>query len=210
MEANERRRRCLETVFVLATGAVNVAPTDRLFSQGVFVLVALCAWTSYSFLRWRASSTRAEVLTSWGLGRGDLAASWRATSIFGLVALACIAGIGAARGTLTLHWHMLPLVCLYPIWGLVQQYLVQVLLVDNLVALRCPLALVMGAAALLFGAAHLPNVELSLATALLGLVFALIWLRWRNLWPLALWHGWLGVAFYFWALGVDPLEKVLA
>ena len=207
---SERRRRLLEVAFVVATGAVNVAPTDALFPQIVFVVAAVFGWGTYAWLRWRSSDARAQVLVSWGLSRCGLANAWRATSLFGLLAIACIAAIGAVRGTLTLHWHMLPLLCLYPIWGLVQHYLVQVVLVDNLVALGSRMPAVLTAAALLFGAAHMPNAELSAATALLGLVFAMLWLRWRNLWPLALWHGWLGVAFYFWVLGVDPLEGVLA
>ena len=40
--------------------------------------------------------------------------------------------IGAARGRLALHVHMLPLALLYPVWGLVQQFMVQSLVTANL------------------------------------------------------------------------------
>ena len=50
---------------------------------------------------------------------------------------------------------------------------------------------------------------LVLATALLGLVFTPIYLRWRNLWPLGLYHGWLGALCYFWVIGRDPLLEIL-
>ena len=46
--------------------------------------------------------------------------------------------------------------------------------------------------------------KLVAATGLLGAVFALIYMRWRNLWPLGLYHGWLGVFYYYWILGRDP------
>jgi hypothetical protein len=45
-------------------------------------------------------------------------------------------------------------------------------------------------------AVHLPDMTLAGATLVLGAAFALIYLRWRNTWPLALYHGWLGVFFY--------------
>jgi hypothetical protein len=36
-----------------------------------------------------------------------------------------------------------------------------------------------------------------------------IFLRWRNVWPLGICHGWLGVLFYFWVLGRDPWLEIL-
>jgi hypothetical protein len=43
-----------------------------------------------------------------------------------------------------------------------------------------------------------------LATFGLGLVYIPLYLRYRNLWPLGFYHGWLGTLFYLWVLGRDP------
>src|ERR1039458_5460111 len=59
-------------------------------------------------------------------------------------------------------------------------------------------------ATLLFGAVHLPDMRLAAATCVLGGAFTLIYLRWRNLWPLGLYHGWLRVFFYYWVMGREP------
>jgi len=63
-------------------------------------------------------------------------------------------------------------------------------------------------AGILFGLVHLPHVQLAVATAALGAVFTLIFVRWRNVWPLGVCHGWLGVFFYYWVLGRDPWLEI--
>jgi hypothetical protein len=106
---------------------------------------------------------------------------------------------------------MLPLLLLYPIWGLIQQFLIQALVVGNLSRSSGALAsgwVVTAISAVLFGMVHLPEMRLTIATLLLGLAFTPIYLKWRNLWPLGIYHGWLGVFFYFWILRRDPWLEV--
>src|SRR5262249_19674259 len=104
--------------------------------------------------------------------------------------------------------HMWILALLYPVWGLVQQLLVQAMVVRNLTPVLS-LPLVVAIAAVLFGLVHLPDMELALATALLGGIFTLIFTRWRNVWALGICHGLLGVFFYFWVLGRDPWLEIM-
>jgi hypothetical protein len=55
---------------------------------------------------------------------------------------------------------------------------------------------------------HLPDFRLATATFVLGLALTPIYLKWRNLWPLGIYHGLLGVLFYFWVLERDPWIEV--
>jgi hypothetical protein len=50
-----------------------------------------------------------------------------------------------------------------------------------------------------------------LVPATFGLVLALapIWLKWRNLWPLGLAHGWIGAVAYIAVLQRDPIRELL-
>ena len=121
--------------------------------------------------------------------------------------------IGAVSGTLSLPWTLLVLAVTYPLWGLAQQLLVQGLVVGNLAKLprlaqRPWIAACVGG--LLFGAVHWPFPELMVATTLMGTVFGLIYLRYRNLWPLGLAHGWLGALFFLWVMDKDPVALTLA
>lgn len=117
--------------------------------------------------------------------------------------------IGAARGTLVLDAHLLPLLVLYPLWGLVQQVLVLGLLVHNALALGAPRPAAVALAAAGFAAVHAPDWTLCAATALLGLINAVLFFRYRNVWPLALLHGWLGALFYRWVLARDVWAELL-
>ena len=73
-----------------------------------------------------------------------------------------------------------------------------------------PKVIATAVASVLFGAVHLPELKLAAATCLLGLAFTLLYLRWGNLWPLGLCHGWLGVFYYYWVLGRDPWMETFA
>jgi membrane protease YdiL (CAAX protease family) len=81
----------------------------------------------------------------------------------------------------------------YAIWGGVQQFLMQCffLLRFKRILLSAKLAAV--AAAGIFAAAHLPNPILTPVTLLWGLAACLLFLRYRNLYPLALAHAILGI-----------------
>jgi hypothetical protein len=49
-----------------------------------------------------------------------------------------------------------------------------------------------------FGLVHALNFRLVAATFLLELLIVPLYLKHRNLWPLAVLHGWLGGLFYLW------------
>jgi hypothetical protein len=193
-----------EVVAVLLTGALHLVFEEVLDQKLLFIALAGIGWLLYLGIRVRREPG---LIAGWGFQRQGLAAAFRHTSIFGGIAIGAMAVFGAIQGTLGLHWHMLPLLALYPVWGLVQQFLLQGLLTRNLVeavpALRSPWR-VTPVAAVLFGLVHLPDLWLAGATFLLALAFTPFYLRDRNLWPLGLWHGWLGVFAYFWILGRDP------
>src|SRR5262249_24483514 len=134
-----------------------------------------------------------------------------ATSLFALPALLTMWWMAHAQSAAVFNWRMLVLLGLYPVWGLVQQLLVQGIFVRPVTAAGAGVLKKLSVtvlAALLFAAVHLPDVKLAAATCLIGAVFTTIYIRWRNLWPLGLYHGWLGVFFYYWVLGRDPCSEM--
>ena len=204
------RRTQLEVLAVFLTGVLHPVFGRVLHLQAVFIVAALAGWAAYIGLSvWRDAS----LLHEWGFSSRGLARATLATALAAAVGFLGMGAIARSEGALRVHWHMLPLLLLYPVWGLVQQFLVQAIFVRPLClgprALVPPLVGT-GIAAVLFAAVHLPGPRLTMATGLLGLVFTPIYLRWRNLWPLGLFHGWLGVAAYFWLLQRDPWAELLA
>lgn len=204
-----RRRAACELVAVSVTGAAHIFFTEVLQAYGLFVVLAMAGWLGY--FGWQA----------WRMPR-ELARRGFRKRNGGKVALVCVAVflagagvlalVGHQRGLLVLHPHMLWLFAAYPLWGWVQQYMVQGLVAGNLIRLtngRANGLIITLAAAVAFGAVHVPEWELVAATFALGLVATPIYLRWRNLWPLGVLHGWLGALAYFWVLGRDPVAEML-
>lgn len=63
--------------------------------------------------------------------------------------------------------------------------------------------------AILFGLIHMLDIKLTIATFILGLIYVPLYLRYKNILPLGLYHGWLGTFFYLWALGEAPWLEMI-
>ena len=198
------RRGTYEIGAVILTALLHPVFVDVFHQRAVFIASALCGWVLYLASRaWKEK----DLLRHWGFRKEGLGLAFIATSVFAVAALAVMTGIAVARQTLVFRWQMLVLLGLYPIWGTFQQLLVQGVFVRTMTASGgglWPKVIATAVASVLFGAVHLPEPKLAAATCVLGLMFTLIYLRWQNLWPLGLYHGWLGVFYYYWVLGRDP------
>lgn len=202
------QRAWLEIGAVTLTGVGHLA-FSAFDASNVFIPLAMAGWGSYVYYRAR---TEPGFLNRIGLTSEQLGPAFRDVSLVAASSLALMAGYGAWKGSLRLHRDMLPLMLLYPSWGLVQQFLVQGLVAGNLTQSAAPLGspyVVTPVSATLFGAVHLPSWDLAAGTSAIGLAFTPIYLKRRNLWPLGLYHGWLGVAYYFWVLDRNPWHYVV-
>ncbi len=110
-----------------------------------------------------------------------------------------------AVGSRILNWRILAAFGFYLPWALMQQTLLQFYLLGRLLVLfpkplRFVPFLVTGAC---FGLVHLPDIWTAMATVAAGLVWSLIYYRYRMLLPLAFSHASLGSAFYYGIFGQD-------
>jgi hypothetical protein len=204
--ATEISKIWFEFVAVVATGVLHLV-FKSLGAKGLFIALASVSWIGYVVWQVRRDRTMWE---SWGFRTDNLWDSFKwPTVLFGLAGFG-MAWYGVMTGRVLWQGHMLFLLLLYPLWGILQQFLVQALGVHNLMQLfpRHGLLLAMPVGVILFAGVHFPNWRLMLATGLLACFFIPLYLRDRNLWPLGLYHGWLGTFFYLWVLGRDPWVSV--
>jgi membrane protease YdiL (CAAX protease family) len=106
---------------------------------------------------------------------------------------------------------MLGALVLFTPWAALQQALFQLYLLGRLRALL-PASPPLTVAALngaLFGAVHLPDVELAALTGLGGAVWSWYYVRDRCLGPIAVSHAVLGTTYYYWIRGEDLLLRWL-
>jgi hypothetical protein len=189
-------------------GAVATALLNLVVPAGVptaaFIAVACVFWVTFVVARARRDRT---ALRDWGFRTDNLAGpALASTVVFALGALA-FAAYAHRHGTLRFPAHTLLLLLIYPVYGVVQQFLALAVVVGNLEripALGRWRVLTVLAGATLFGAAHAFDVRLVAATFVLGLVVIPLYLWRRNLWAYGVLHGWLGALFWLWVLGRDP------
>lgn len=151
-------------------------------------------WVAFAWIAVTAFLRRRETAPN-GLGlRGLLASLW-------IVATALVLSVAAlllARHLHTLHRLYGPLPVLthvagYALWALMQQFILQVYVLLRFLRLGLRRAPAIALAAVLFSLAHIPNPVLVGLTLIWGALACWLFLRYRNLYPLALAHGILGM-----------------
>lgn len=135
-------------------------------------------------------------LDAMGLRRKNFVRSlWIAAVALALAALAIL--VAGRMHTLRLFggpvW-LLENYWAYMIWAAVQQFLLQCFFLSRLLRLIGRPRLAAFAAALIFACAHIPSPILAPITLTWGFAACLLFLRYRNLYPLAMAHAILGVA----------------
>jgi len=185
---------------VVLTGVGHLAASEAGVSN-LYVPVVVVGWGGYLGAR---AATEPGFLAGLGLTGADLGRSARDTALLSAGAALAMGVYGAANGSLRVDPSFVPLLVLYPAWGLTQQILVQGFVTRHLDAAGLPALAVVPLSAATFGSVHLPNLPLAAATTVLGGAFAGLYLRNRTVWPLGVAHGALGTLFYVWVLDRDP------
>jgi len=130
-----------------------------------------------------------DTLRSLGLTFGEARESAQLVLPIALVFYVPLLAFGFARHVLAivpLNWHALYSFLGYAAWCAFQQYLAQSYFHNRLMEAihnRHLSSLLVG---VIFGSAHIPNPILMVATTVAGFVFAEIFARHRNIWPIAL------------------------
>src|SRR6202046_233277 len=130
-----------------------------------------------------------------GLGARDFVRSlWILPAAAGLAALSIFAA--AKIGTLhPLYKADFTHISGYVLWTIYQQVLLQDYFMDRLLRLVSNESAAVTLAGTLFAAAHLPNLVLTAATLVWGIVSCALFRRYHNLWALGLAQGLLGLCF---------------
>ncbi len=198
-------RQLAEMSAVVLTGVGHLAAASQ-DASGYYIPAVLAGWGSYVGAR---ALTEPGYLANAGFTGQNAGRAWRDATLVSLGALGGMAVIGSARGTLDTHGLLVPLLVLYPAWGLTQQFLVQRMLTRNLADAGLPPAVITPISAVTFGSVHIPNWDLTAATTFMGAAFTHLYQRDGNLWPLGVYHGTLGAFVYVWVLDRTSWDEVL-
>jgi membrane protease YdiL (CAAX protease family) len=128
----------------------------------------------------------------------SLAGFWRSFWVVGVAVLMAGSATILASNLHTLHHPGGPIEWIrafagYTVWALMQQFLLQGYFLHRLLRILPNATVAAIIAASVFAVAHLPNPILTPVTLLWGLTACFIFIRFRNLWPLAIAHAIFGI-----------------
>lgn len=154
-------------------------------------------WLSYVVIQVRKVP---RVGFRWGFHRNHLKETFVFLSLPTIAAILSSVVYGMLTGRAIISWHILPILLLYPLWGIVQQFLMLGILYNNLSDMfgsRLNRYVLIIIVSLLFSAIHYPDLFLMILTFGMEIVFITVYLRWRNLWAIGIVHGWIATFALF-------------
>ena len=185
--AQVSRRRELTELFV-GYGLILVVVWTPRPAQNVLYWITV-AWIVVTSILGRNRS-RPLGLGVRGLGRSLwIVPAAMALFFVGLWIAASAHSLHRLYGPMPLVAHVLE----YAVWALTQQFILQVYVLLRLLRLGLTKRRAIGVAALMFAVAHIPNPVLTPAVIVWGAVACWLYLRYRNLYCIALAHGMLGM-----------------
>ena len=196
-------RHYLEIALAFLTGILKFLIVDVLDIRILFIIIAILGWSGYIFFRIKKDKS---ILVKWGFTTKNLKQSFIYSTLFAAIAITGFVIYGMSTGQLIVSWTLIPVLLLYPIWGIIQHFLTMSMVAGNLGALSHPrfsnFSIII-ITSILFGFVHYPNPLLMIGTFILAIFYTIIFLKTRNVWPLGLYHGWIGGFFYYFVLGID-------
>lgn len=195
--------RSFEIAAVVATGLLKYVFMDWLNLRAFYIGVACIFWSVYIYKRYRKNN---RILQHWGFRKNHFKHTFLFITPFALLMTAAIVWYGISYNAVFLNWHIIPVFIFYPAWGIIQQFLILSLVAGNLRSItRVKLGTIqiILLTSAVFALVHYPSLPLMVFTFFMELVFAFTYFKWRNLWALGLYHGWVASLLLFFVLGRD-------
>lgn len=104
------------------------------------------------------------------------------------------------------NWRVLLAFALFFPWALLQQTLFQFYLLERFLTLF-PASVAITCTGITYGLVHLPDIGVTLATTVAGIVWTYVYYRYRVLSPPVFSHTLLGTLFYYWIYGRDLAKE---
>ncbi len=202
------KRRIFEILAVIITGVGKFIFMDWLNVRLAFMTVACVFWILYVFVRLRKDKS---ILKYWGLTKLNFNKTFIEILPFAIITVVLFVVVGRWINTSVLSINILPILLLYPIWGIIQQFIMIGIFARNLKDMNgvaYPIWIIIMATAISFAIVHYPYGLLIIGTFLLALVYTHLYLKGRNLIVMGIYHGWVGAFFFYTLLSRDSWEKV--
>lgn len=199
-----------ELLAVFITVILKFVIMDWLNMRAVYIVVICLFWLIYIYSKYKRNH---EIIRHWGIQKKNFKKTFLSLLPFAIICIVCIGIYGFLFRSHIMNWHIIPILIMYSLWGLIQQFITVGLISGNLKAIKTPRFdnyQIILLTSLLFSLVHYPSGFLMFFTFIMQWIFTTAFLRWKNIWPLGLFHGWIATFLLFYIMGRDLWVELLA
>lgn len=207
--ANPDKEKWLQITAVVITGSMKFILVDWLALRAVYIVGACLFW--FIFIRNKFKDDHS-IIKKWGFQKQNLRQSFWLLFPIALTVSTGILIYGLIFHASFLNWHIIPIFIFYPLWGIIQQFIVVGLVAGNLKALtkvKITEWQIVFLVSFLFAMVHYPDITLMIYAFVMELIFIVVYFKYQNLWTLGLYHGWVSSFFLFFILERDLWDELL-
>jgi hypothetical protein len=183
---------------------------DWLGMRAFFIAGTCLFWSWYVFYRYINDH---KIIKYWGFQKRNFFDSWKILFPFMSISL-CFILIFAMNNDIEIrNKHIIPVLLLYPLWGLIQQFIflgIIFLNLNNSKFFQGHKNLIFILVAAVFSIIHYPHLIIMVFTFLMEIVFLITYFKWRNLWAIGLTHGWVATFLLYFIIKRDLWVELFA
>ncbi|MBN2521280.1 MAG: hypothetical protein JXB17_12280 [Bacteroidales bacterium] len=203
-------KKWIELLAVIITGLLKFIIMDWLQMRAFYIVGVCLFWLIYIVVKYKSDRT---LFKHWGFQKNNFRQSFVFLFPVAILSITVIVIYGLLNNTVILNRNIILIFLLYPVFGLFQQFMMIGLIAGNLIAIekiRFKNYQVVILTSIIFSLVHYPSYFLMVFTFFLELVFTSVYLKWRNLWSLGLYHGWIATFLLFYVLERDLWIELFA
>jgi hypothetical protein len=179
-------------------------------SRAILAVAIIGFWVVYLFIRVKNDKG---ILNDWGFTKTNFKPAMQCVALVGFVSVYWIIAPSLVFHKTKFNINIFYVIPLYIIWGLIQQFIVISLFAGNLNDFQKPKIkkwLIVAITSFLFSTLHTSNETLMIVTFFMAIICTSIFLKYRNLYPLGIFHGVVGAVFYYFTLHEDQWSDLIA
>lgn len=195
--------RLFEIFAVLITGLLKFVLMDWINLRAVYICSACIFWVIYIYVKYKNDHG---ILKYWGFQKNNFIPSFLFLLPFAVISIIGILIYGFIHKSVIMNWHIIPILILYSFWGLIQQFMTAGVISGNLMAIKkinFKKYQIIIITSLIFSLVHYPAPYLMVYTFFMELIFLSVYFKWKNLWSLGIYHGWINSFLLFYVMQRD-------
>lgn len=188
---------------IAITGLMKFVLIDWLGLRLFYIVGISIFWIGFIF---KLHKKYPNILNKWGFQKKNFVKSFLSLLPMAIILLSGIIFYGFTINAEFLNWHVIPIFILYPVWGIIQQFIMIGIIANSLNSLSSRSYhqwYVIISTAVIFALVHYPSIPLMIFAFILEINFLWVYFKWPNLWSIGLCHGWLGSLFLFFVMKRD-------